>query len=150
MRPIWTAGMSLWREEGPARRAVFTALLIALTGSLTGCAGWYPSEEGYRQTLDTWIGSTGEQLVAKWGVPAGEHVSTDGSKLFEYKDTRSYTVSGGTRSEQVKVDGNYVWVDIPQPDETRTTWCNTTFHLNADDIIESYYFKGPDCTAYEK
>jgi hypothetical protein len=150
MRPIRATGVSLWREKKHVRRAIFAVLLMALTGSLNGCADWYPSEKGYRQTLDTWIGGTGEQLVAKWGAPAGEHTSPDGSKIYQYKDQRTYTVSGGTKSEQVKVDNDYVWVDIPQPDETRTTWCNTTFHLNADDIIESYNFQGPDCTAYEK
>jgi|GEM_PF-2136539 len=150
MRPIRATGVSLWREKRLVAQAILAVLLTALTGSLSGCADWYPSEKGYRQALDTWIGSTGEQLVAQWGAPAGEHTSPDGRKIYQYKNQRSYTVSGGTKSEQVKVDDNYVSVDIPQPDEIRTTWCDTTFHLNADDIIESYNFKGPDCTAYEK
>lgn len=163
VQPAEAADISRWHEEGsaeaifrtrpngcPRRRTFFTSLLIALTLGLSGCASWFPTEQGYRHVLDTWIGSTGEQLVAKWGVPDGEHTSPSGTKIYQYKGRRSYTVSGGTRSEQVKIDGNYVWVDVPQPDETQTTWCDTTFHINADDIIESYYFKGPDCTAYEK
>jgi hypothetical protein len=133
-----------------ARRHAIFVLLMTLAGSLSGCAGWYPSEQGYRQRLDSWIGSTGEKLVAQWGVPTGEHISPDGSKLYEYKDQRTYTVGGGKKAEQIEVDGKYVWVDIPQPDEIRTTWCNTTFHLGRDDVIKTYSFVGPDCTAYQK
>ena len=126
---------------------------------LTSCAGWFPTEQGYRQELDSWIGHLGEQLVASWGVPTAEHASPDGSKIYEFKRTRTYTVSGGVKTTQVLVNdryvngryvGRYIDVDIPQPDETKQTWCNTRFYLSDADIIQRYDFDGPDCTAYEK
>jgi hypothetical protein len=131
------------------RAAACTALFMALAGSVAGCAG-LRTQEGYRQAMDSWIGSTGEQLVAQWGPPAQEHTSPDGAKLYQYRDQRDYRVSGGTRQERVLLDGHYVYVDLPQPDQTETIWCNTTFRINKDDIIEGYYFTGPDCTTGEK
>lgn len=168
MQPTRMTSVSLWRgrktahdtrwgtKQQPriwpkiARWPACLALFVALAGSLTGCAGWYPTEKGYRQVLDTWIGSRGEELIGKWGLPTGEHISPDGTKLYEYKQERSYSIDGGTRREQILVDGHYVDVDIPLPDETQTTWCNTTFRIGLDDKIKSYYFNGPDCTAKEK
>lgn len=124
-------------------------LLLLISVTLTGCAGWFPTKQGYRQVLDTWIGGSGEHLVASWGVPTGEHTSPDGSRIYEFSKTRTYTVSGGTQTEQVVINGHYIDVEVPQPDEVRSTWCRTTFYLSAGDIIQSDAFEGSDCTAYE-
>lgn len=126
-----------------------TPLLLLISITLAGCAGWFPTEQGYRQVLDSWIGDSGESLVAKWGIPSAEHTSPDGAKIYEFSKTRTYTVSGGTDTEQVVINGHYIDVEVPQPDEVKTTWCRTTFYLAANDIIQSYAFEGPDCTAYE-
>jgi hypothetical protein len=134
------------------------SLLVFIAAVFTGCAG-FPTEKGYQQVLDRWIGNSGERLVAIWGLPTQEHTSPDGSKIFEFTQTRTYTMSGGTKTTQVLVDdryvngkyrGHYVDVAIPQPDETRRTWCNTRFYISDADIIQRYEFAGPDCTAYEE
>jgi len=125
-------------------------LALCLSLALSGCAGWFPTTAGYEQLLDGWIGSKGEQLVRQWGPPTGEHTDAYGRKIYRFSKHRTYTRSGGTKSQQVLVGGNYVWVDIPQPDRVETTWCDTTFYLDANDTIETYKFVGPDCTAFEK
>lgn len=76
------------------------------------------------------------------------HLS-DGSRIYEFSKTRTYTVSGGTQTEQVVINGHYIDVEVPQPDEVRSIWRRTTFYLSAGDIIQSDAFEGPDCTAYE-
>jgi hypothetical protein len=124
------------------------ALLLCVT--LSGCAGWSPTEAGYRQLVDGWIGATGRQLIKKWGLPDREHRDDTGWKAYQYDRKRSYTISGGTKTQQVLVNGTYVDVDIPQPDKTVNTWCLTTFYLNTMDVIKAANFDGPDCTAYEK
>lgn len=135
-----------WSWRCPTRR--IGVLAICLT--LAGCAGWFPTTQGYRQGLNAWIGFKGEELMQRWGLPTHEHAAPNGGKAYQYEKERSYTVSGGTKSERIQVNGNDIWVDIPQPDEIRTTWCQTTFYLNADDTITHYSFQGPDCRAYEK
>jgi hypothetical protein len=142
-------------KTGPVESQRFFAvakmapLLLLISITLTACAGWFPTEQGYRQVLDTWVGDSGESLVAKWGIPTAEHSSPDGSRIYEFSKTRTYTVSGGTQTEQVVINGHYIDVEVPQPDEVKSTWCRTTFYLAANDIIQSYAFEGPDCTAYE-
>ncbi|HVJ42618.1 MAG TPA: hypothetical protein VM639_14030 [Dongiaceae bacterium] len=129
-----------------------TAMLLMLVaaGTLSGCAADMPSKMGYRRQLDSWIGSTGAELTAQWGAPSNIEESLDGTKHYTYKESRTYRLYGGTRREEVLVDGHYVDVDIPQPDKIGTTWCDTTFHLSATYIIQSYEFVGPDCTNDEK
>src|SRR4051794_6413318 len=65
---------------------IFLALMMALV--LAGCASWYPTEAGYRQILATWVGSTGDELIAKWGLPTSEHDS-GGGKVYQYNRERT-------------------------------------------------------------
>jgi len=125
-------------------------LLLLLASALSGCYGQIPTAMGYRRNLDTWIGSTGEELTSRWGAPTDIEESLDGTHHYTYKKNRTYRIYGGTEKEEVLVDGHYVDVDIPQPDTIGTTWCVTTFHLSAAYIVQSYEFVGPDCTADEK
>jgi len=136
--------LSLLRHAASMLKLTGGFLLLATI--LVGCT--FPTELGYRQRVETWIGSTGEILVAQWGLPAAEHTSPDGSKIYAYRRVHTYTIGGGTKTEQVLVNGEYVDVSIPQPEETRHSYCNTTFYLSADDVIRSYAFDG-DCTDYE-
>lgn len=124
-------------------------LVLLLAGALGGCSAPIPSEMGYRRQLDKWVGLTGEHLTSQWGAPTDIEESLDGTKHYTYKKNRTYRIYGGTRWEKVRIDGHYVDIDVPQPDEIGTTWCNTTFHLSAAYIVQSYEFVGPDCTGYE-
>jgi hypothetical protein len=136
------------RRPALSGKALAAALLLCLT--LSACASWFPSAEGYRQLVDGWVGGTGQQLIEQWGLPDREHTDDTGWKTYQYDRKRSYTIPGGTATQQVKVNGTYVDVDVPQPDKTKTTWCLTTFYLNTTDVIKAVNFDGPDCTAYEK
>lgn len=90
--------------------------MIACLTVLSGCV----SPTGYKQVLDTWIGSKSDSLFRSWGLPGRQHRNSDGSKLYQYVDGRE------------------------------ENFCRTIFHVDQNDVIQSYDFKGPGCIAREK
>jgi hypothetical protein len=146
------------RREDIRRRWVITLLLLLSAMTLTSCVT-EPTEAGYRQVMDGWIGQTGEKLITSRGKPGAQQVRDDGTKVYEYVTTSRYTISYTTTERvwveshyvgQTMVSGHYVDAEVPGPPETRQGWCDTTFYLTPDETIKSYDFSGPDCTAYEK
>lgn len=63
-------------------------LSLALTLSLVGCA----TTEGYEQLLDTWYGSSEDNLIASWGVPRAVY-ETDGKKYMVFFEMSESYVS---------------------------------------------------------
>jgi hypothetical protein len=62
---------------------VFIALIVS------SCA----TVEGYKKTLQTWIGSPEGALIQSWGPPSSVYVS-GGSKYLTYNKSRSGYVPG--------------------------------------------------------
>jgi hypothetical protein len=139
-------------EKRPWRYACARIAVLASLLALAACVdvGPHPTQLGYRHALDRTIGAKGEAVVRILGVPTREHTSPDGSKSYEYMRERTYTVRGGTEPERVLIKGEYVWIDIPQPDRVEHAWCRTTFYISPFDTVTGASFDGPDCRAFEK
>ena len=94
------------------KKLLFIALLF-----LAGCA----TEANYRRHVNSFIGTSEEDLIAEKGVPDKRH-TTKGKKFFEYKS--SYTDAYNLLHT-----------------------CNTTFILQ-DGIVENVTYRGNNCVRY--
>ena len=86
----WPAGAD-WSSQGAREKIMkaITALILAALLLSTGCA----TTEKHEATLDTWLGSTEDELVAAWGIPDGTYQSgTDKYLIFQSRS--AYTAAG--------------------------------------------------------
>lgn len=90
---------------------------------LSGCA----TESGYKRIVDSWMGSSKDNLIDTWGVPTNNYKADKHTEYFSYIDT------------SISSDGSgniYNWK------------CETTFTIT-DDVVTSWKYKGNKCRACE-
>ena len=97
----------------------FFALLLIST-LLAGCA----TSANYEKVVDSWVGSSEDELIRKWGVPTSSY-STSDNKYITYRRTRIVDYGSGPFQKS----------------------CETTFTLQNERIV-SWSFKGNDCIAF--
>lgn len=79
------------------------------------------STKGYGQRLDTWIGSTEDNLISQWGVPTSSYETAEHKYLKYYRG---------------------VWTQWGE------FYCDVTM-IFTDGVITSWSFKGNNCEAEE-
>ena len=98
---------------------------------LTACA----SEGKYHATLDTWLGSTEDELVESWGTPDSFY-EKDGERFLQYKWEALVTLPG------------YSGQGYSNPSTTLKAWCKTIFIVSKEEgKIKAWRTQGNDCTS---
>jgi hypothetical protein len=133
-------------------RIAVAALAAAL---VAGCT--FPTEQAYRENVQTWVGRTADNLVMAWGAPDRSYDFSDGSRQLEYDRQQTRYVPGAPIYTAVPVrvrDATgmrhtqfvSVWRDTPgYLDVDR---CLTRFRVGRDDRIQEVSFAGDWCVAF--
>lgn len=94
-------------------------LIIVVLALLAGCA----TTGNYEKILQSWIGSSEDNLVASWGAPVNTYTTDSGNKLLTF---------GGNR-------GAIFYNNMVTPVN-----CTTTFTI-ANGIVTNWRWKGNGC-----
>lgn len=116
-------------------------IVLVAVAFLTGCA----TPEGYKKSLDIWIGDTEENLVRKWGPPKKISV-VEGRRLLVYSRSRILNVPSSGPA-YASVGGKVQPVPFSGiPASAMSLSCETTFEVANEKVI-AYQFQGNDCQA---
>lgn len=137
-------------------RIVFAAVSALLVAS---CA----TQEGYKNLLNSWVGSHVDTLVMSWGPPQGSHTLSNGYKVIEYDDRSTVNIPGTTyttpqtnyHSGSIMGGGGVVgysgtstsYVTHTTPGYSIAQRCVTRFTIDDMGIIEKWSFEGNGCRA---
>ena len=111
--------------------------IIVLGLLLAGCA----TSANYTKILNSWVGSTENQLVSSWGPPLGSYVKDDGSKVLTYQQSGSYNLPGTT------VIDSMTGFPTTTSGPTVATSCRTRFNISSSGKITGGSWEGNSCTA---
>lgn len=78
---------------------------MACATSLTGCV----TTQALDQTLSSWVGRDGDDLVRSWGAPSSTYGLKDGGKIISYERLTVQTVGSG---EFRDTDSTFCKIDI--------------------------------------
>ena len=143
--------------------AKFVTILVA--AALASCA----TTAGYESMLQTWVGSSTDQLVSRWGPPQSSYrLSNDGSVL-EYTRSGTVVIPGITttqavtsyQSGSVSTTGSYggdttygayngtstTYVPHTTPSTVIAQSCTTRFTTDAAGTITNWAWEGNACRA---
>ncbi len=140
-------------------------LCVAILILLVSCA----TEQKYRNKVNSWVGSSREQLINKWGEPNSISKLEDGSSLYNYMDHKYREVP--TRLQEVRtVPEETLYAQVPVAEHTKigipfgvfpehqtnidanpapiqnlNFFCNTIFEINSVGVISRASFYGNNC-----
>lgn len=130
--------------------------VAALAASIpAGCT--FPTQQAYRDSVQTWVGRPADSLVMAWGAPNRSFDFSDGGRLLEYDRQQTRYVSGPPIYDRVPVrvrdsSGNrrlqYVSVLRDTPGYYDIDRCVTRFRVGRDNRIQEASFNGDWCVAY--
>ena len=109
--------------------------LLVILG-LSACA----TTENYEAILSSWVGSSEEQLISRWGAPDSVYNVSENHKLLTYTDSASYTLPGTSTTQII---GNTLKTTT-SPAKTINRHCKTTFSVK-DGIVKSWTWEGNSC-----
>lgn len=151
----------IWiRPVVPKKKLFCLAIILSLVFLISGCA----TTKNYEKVLDTWMGSTADDLVNSWGPPQNSYTRNDGGKVLEYAKQSSFKIGGFTYSTPVTTQhtgslntlrgGTYnysgtstTYEERQVPVQTFTTSCVTRFIVDKNDTIRSWSWEGDACVA---
>ena len=111
--------------------------IVVLGLLLVGCA----TSANYTKILNSWVGSTENQLVSSWGPPLGSYVKDDGSKILTYQQSGSYDLPG------TSVIDSMTGFPVNTSGPTVATSCRTRFNISSSGKITSGSWQGNSCIA---
>lgn len=144
---------------GPGYRQLSGRLLKGLpivlaVSLLTACA---TTEE----VLDSWTGSHVDTLISQWGRPQDIYSLSDGRKVVEYVEARTFTTGGNTISTpQTTYHGGSIfgsggsasysgtsttYVTRTTPTRIHNYYCKVRFTISRSGIIEDWSYEGNAC-----
>jgi hypothetical protein len=117
--------------------------IVALAIVLSGCA----TTDGYKQVVNSWVGSPEINLIRSWGPPQQSYQSGD-SKFLVYHSARNVYLPGTPPTYSTTVIGNTAYTNSygGTPAQNLNYRCQTTFEVR-NGVIASWSFKGNDCMA---
>ena len=98
---------------------------------MIGCA----TVEKFESNLNSWIGRSESELVARWGIPTATYESS-GTKYVVYR-----------RSGGVVVMSQYSEMLGAQLTNASQEWCETTFTVDSVGLIRRWNWRGNSCVA---
>jgi hypothetical protein len=133
-------------------RAGIVALAVSL---VAGCS--FPTEQAYRDNVQSWVGRPADTLVSAWGAPDRSYTFGDGSRQLEYDRQQVRYIPGAPIYSPVPIrvrDSSgarrvqYVSVWRDTPGYLDTDRCLTRFRIGRDNRIQEVSFAGDWCVAY--
>ena len=114
-----------------------------LIGALASCA----TEANYEKILDSWTGSSENELLNSWGPPDSVYES-GGTKYLTYARGNTVVLPGTAPSYQSTVVGNTMYTNPVggTPPLVMNRHCKTTFTIQSG-IIVSWRWEGNACKA---
>jgi hypothetical protein len=140
---------------------LFLCSLMVLTVS---CA----TTANYEKILDTWLGSSVDNLIASWGPPQGSYTLSNGESVIEYIRQGSLPIGGYTYtvpqttyhsgnvsaygSRGSYAYGNYfgtstTYVQKQTPVYNISLVCRTSFWIDGNGFIKRWQWQGNHCKA---
>lgn len=121
---------------------LFAAISTILAFTLTGC-GSLDSGEG--RILESWKGAHIDQVFRHWGLPQRQAKLSDGSTLYEWGNTQSYTLPGSTTGT-VNTIGNTAYINAQTTGPTTISGeCTRSLIANADGTVIEGSARGNNC-----
>jgi hypothetical protein len=137
-------------------------LLPALVaGTLCGCAALgAPTQKGYGEAMQTWVGEPTSDLIARWGQPANRYPGPDNGTILQYVRTTGNTTDLHTTQQP---DSNLQGSSAPNAGAEAfrtlgarsgmsvqvTRSCTTRFTADSGGIVRQFQFAGNGCFAAE-
>lgn len=135
--------------------------IVLLALLLAGCA----TSANYSKLLQSWVGSSGDNLVMRWGPPTRSYPLSNGGKVLEYSYQRNIQIGGYTttvpqttyNSGTANVHGirgssygtysgsSTTYVQQTTPIQNIAMRCVTRFTINAQGTITNWTWQGNDC-----
>lgn len=137
--------------------------LPVITLLLSACA----TVENYEKKLASWVGSSADNLVMNWGPPARSFPLSNGGRVLEYRNQRTFQTGGRVRTvpQVTEHSGNVstygtrgsgttsyqgtstTYVEERTPIQTHVKQCITRFTVNSQGVITHWAWQGDDCTS---
>ena len=115
-----------------------------LTLLLVGCA----TTANYEKMLQTTLGMSENNLVARFGIPQGSY-ENDGVRYLTYSRSESGVIPGQPARANTVVIGGVPYTNMVggTPSIGYTNSCSVTFTI-VNKLVTAYRYKGNDCRAY--
>jgi hypothetical protein len=113
--------------------------------SLLGCATWEPKMDA---AMASWVGDSGDSVVAAWGRPDGSQVAEDYTILMWNRSSK-VALRGDTITTATSVNGIFESSNYMMPSETINVSCSRTFAVDQTNRIVRWGWRG-DCSRYVK
>lgn len=139
-------------------------LLIGII-AITGCAG-IPTQHGFEQMLQSWSGGDINSLIAKWGPPTRTDELPNGTKMYTFSRSNSYTTPvyvtptyTSPTQTTVNVYGNTAYATTTPGKttggqvyggKTVETSCTVSFTTDASQRVIAWRYEGNQCQAPER
>ena len=136
--------------------------IIILCVAIVGCAG-IPTQKGFEQVLQSWVGDDINSLIGSWGPPERVDELPNGAKMYTYIRTGSYTTPvyvtptyTSPSHTTVNVYGNTAYATTTPGmttggqaygGQTYTTSCSVSFTTDASQRIAMWRYEGNSCKA---
>ncbi|HTW75245.1 MAG TPA: hypothetical protein VMD56_10050 [Steroidobacteraceae bacterium] len=150
------------------RAAAFRGLVLAVAGMVCGCAALgAPTQKGYDEALQTWVGEPTSDLTSRWGQPDNRYLGPNGGLILQYTRSSASTTNlqpahqnfaeqtSGTQDLH-SVGGSNAGAEefrslaqqsLPAQQVTHT--CTTRFITDSGGIIRQFQSAGDACRAEE-
>ena len=134
-------------------------LLAVFAGELCGCAAFgAPTQKGYDQTVQTWVGEPTSDLISRWGDPTNRYLGPNNGVILQYTRT-----TGNATNLQTVQQPNSTLQESGSPNAgaeafrslsaqsglsvSQTRSCVTRFTADSGGIIRQVQFVGDGCYA---
>ncbi len=144
-------------------------LPVVLAGLVCGCAALgAPTQKGYDEALQTWVGTPSSDLITRWGQPQNRYLGPNGGVILQY--TRNVGSSASLQSGQQtsfaeqasgtndlhSVGGSNAGAEEFRNIASQSTLseqisntCTTRFIADSGGVIRQFQFAGTACRAEE-
>lgn len=130
-------------------------ILLVLVFGLAGCAVRAQRAEAFKQSMDSYVGRSADDLVVAKGPPTSTFTLSTGGKVFEYSKSAIVTSGGGSSTVMSSVyrpnpnGGVGTWVQVPtqqaRPVFSQEQSCKVLVQISAQNIVESWKSEGNAC-----
>lgn len=138
------------------------SLLAAIAAIVCGCAALgAPSQKGYDEALQTWVGEPTSDLLSRWGQPTNRYLGPNNGLILQYTRT-----TGNQTDLQTTQQPNNTVQASGSPNAgaeafrtlsaqsglsvNQTHTCVTRFTADSGGIIRQVQFTGDGCYAVEQ
>lgn len=130
-------------------------MMLVLCLGICGCA----TTAQYEKKLNTFIGTSEDNLIASWGVPDKTYTLQDGKKAVEFVHkyssqsggylytTPQTTYYSGTKGDKAYSGTATTYVTERTPVQKYKSFCKTSFIIDTDGKVKSWHHEGNNCVA---